>query len=62
MESNQTAVDNLPLTQYMLGLPKWLSDKESACQCRRCKRCRFDPWIGKISQEKEMATPFSVLA
>ena len=23
----------------------WLSDKESACQCRRC---RFDPWIRKI--------------
>ena len=22
--------------------------KESACQCRRHKRCRFDPWFGKI--------------
>ena len=22
--------------------------KESACQCRRHRRCRFDPWIGKI--------------
>ena len=22
--------------------------KESACQCRRCKRCGFDPWVGKI--------------
>ena len=30
------------------GLPRWLSGKESACQCRRCKRCRFDPWVGKI--------------
>ena len=28
------------------GLPWWLSGKESACQCRRCK---FNPWIGKIS-------------
>ena len=18
------------------------------CQCRRCKRCRFDPWVGKM--------------
>ena len=26
------------------GLPRWLSGKESACQCRRCK---FDPWVGK---------------
>ena len=22
--------------------------KKSACQCRRCKRCGFDPWVGKI--------------
>ena len=27
---------------------RWLSGKESACQCRRCKRCGFDPWFGKI--------------
>ena len=28
-----------------LGLPWWLSGKESTCQCRRC---RFDPWVWKI--------------
>ena len=22
--------------------------KESTCQCRRCNRLRFDPWVGKI--------------
>jgi len=31
---------------------KWASQvvrgKEPACQCRRCKRCRFDPWVGEI--------------
>ena len=31
-----------------LGFPWWLSGKESACQCRRHKRCRFDPWVGNI--------------
>ena len=30
------------------GLPQWLSGKESACQCRSCRRCRFNPWVGKI--------------
>ena len=30
---------------YLLRLPRWLSGKESACQC---KRLGFDPWIGKI--------------
>ena len=30
------------------GLPRWLSSKESACSCKRHKRCGFDPWIGKI--------------
>ena len=28
-----------------MGLPSWLSGKESTCQCRRC---RFDPWIWKL--------------
>ena len=29
----------------IMGLPWWLSSKESACQCRRHG---FDPWVGKI--------------
>ena len=29
----------------LAGLPRWLSGKESTCQCRRG---RFDPWVGKI--------------
>ena len=32
-------------TYCHLGLPRWLSGKESACQCRRL---RFDPWVVKI--------------
>ena len=27
---------------------RWLSGKESACQCRRRKRCGFNPWVGKV--------------
>ena len=30
---------------FWLGLRWWLNGKESACQCRRCG---FDPWVGKI--------------
>ena len=32
------------------GLPRWLSGKESTPQCRRC---RFDPWVGKIPWRKK---------
>ena len=28
--------------------PGGTSSKELACQCRRHKKCRFDPWVGKI--------------
>ena len=36
-------------------LPRWLSSKESACQCRRH---RFDPWVGKIPwRRKWQPTP-----
>ena len=29
------------------NVPVGASGKESACQCRRYKRCEFDPWVGK---------------
>ena len=35
------------------GLPKWLSGKESACQCRRHRRCEFDTWMGKSHWKRE---------
>ena len=40
--------------QPNIGLPWWLSDKESACQCRRH---RFDPWSGKIPHAMEQLSP-----
>ena len=30
------------------GFPGGASGKEPACQCRRCKWCRFDSWVGKL--------------
>ena len=35
-----------------LGFPGGASGKEPACQCRRCTRLRFDPWVGKIPWER----------
>ena len=31
-----------------MGFPGGASSKRSACQCRRCERYRFDPWVRKI--------------
>ena len=25
------------------GPPRWLSGKDSVCQCRRCRTCGFNP-------------------
>ena len=33
---------------FFLSWPGGASGKEPACQCSRCKRCRFNPWVGKI--------------
>ena len=33
------------------GLPRWLSGKEPACQCRRQKRRSFHSWVRKIPGE-----------
>ena len=35
--------------RWLIGLPRWRSGKESACQSRRCKRCGLDPWVRKIT-------------
>ena len=37
------------------GFPGGASGKELSCQCRRCKRCRFDPL------EKGLASHSSIL-
>ena len=39
-----------------MGFPGGATGKEPACQRRRWKRQGFDPWVGKIPWEKEMAT------
>ena len=30
------------------GFPGSTSGKQPACQCRKCKGCKFNPWVGKI--------------
>ena len=40
------------------GLPRWLSGKESFCQCRRLKKHGFDPWVRNIPwRRKWQPTP-----
>ena len=36
-----------------MGFPSGASGKEPACQCRRCKRRGFNPWVGKIPWRRE---------
>ena len=43
----------------ILGLPWWLSGKESASQCRRHG---FDPWSGKIPRAAEQRSPQATTA
>ena len=43
----------VPITQQELfnlhiNFPDGASDKELTCQCRKHKRSRFNPWVGKI--------------
>ena len=44
------------------GFPGGADGKESVCQCKRHRGVGFDPWVGKIPQEKGMATHSSTLA
>ena len=37
-----------PFKEESMGFPGGAGGKEPACQCRRRKRCGFNPWVGKI--------------
>jgi len=39
----------LDINASQLGSPGGSNSKEPTPQCRRGKRCGFDPWVGKIS-------------
>ena len=41
----------------MTEIPRWLSGKESTIPCRRCRRLRFDPWVGKITWRRKWQPP-----
>ena len=43
---------------FCLGFPGGASGKEPICQCRKCKRLGFDPWIRKIPRRRaQQPTP-----
>ena len=45
-----------------IGLRGGAGVKEPACQCRRCKRHRFDPWVRKILWKRAwQSTPIFLL-
>ena len=37
----------------MNRLHRWFSSKESACQCRRRRRCAFKPWVEQIPSSRK---------
>ena len=46
------------LAVAMWGFPGGASGKEPTCQCKRLKRCRFNPWVRKIPwRRKWQPTP-----
>ena len=50
---NNSNLSGLFTVTSLLVLPRWLGGKESADQCRRGKRCRFSPWVGRIPRSRK---------
>ena len=48
MGSQRVGISLVTKQQKIVMFPGGASGKESACQCRRYKRCGFDPWMGEI--------------
>ena len=47
-----TALSEIVKMLTSLGFPGGTSGEEPTCQCRRCKRWEFDPWVGKIPRRR----------
>ena len=58
----QAGSTELTLFLVLRGFPGDAGGRESACQCRRRKRHRFDPWVWDNPLEKGKATHSSILA
>ena len=57
-EGGSGAIVSLRKNVKVPSLPCWLSGKQSVCQCRRCRRYGFDPWVGEIAlRRKWQPTP-----
>ena len=62
-QTQQILVRNIvPEYLELWGFPGDSVVKNPACQCRRYKRCGFDPWVGKIPWRRGMATDSNTLA
>ena len=45
----QTDISGMKMLHLVVNIfHRWNSGKESACQCKRHRKCRFYPWMGKI--------------
>ena len=42
---------------HIMSFPGGPRGKEPSCQCRRHKRCGFDPWVGIPWRRKWQLTP-----
>ena len=56
---NNSCLYDSHIIESIDSLPRWLRGKESpACQCRRHRRHRFNPWVSKIPcRRKWQLTP-----
>ena len=43
-----TLIGLITLSMQIMGFPGGASGQDPSCQYRRCKRHRFDTWVGKI--------------
>ena len=59
--SSRAKIKGLPFSaslRFCKGLPRWLSGKEPACQCRSSRRRGFNPWVRKIPWSRQPTPVF----
>ena len=59
---DRASLEEGPLANTGISFPGGASGKEPACQCRRCKKPEFDPWVVKIPWRRAGPPASSILA
>ena len=55
------SLNTIIILYFFMGFPSGARGKDSTCQCRRQKRCAFEPWVSPLEEGIAILLQYSCL-